>query len=169
MNAIHRVARRLAAVMRGSLASSEQGARGVVPKGYIKQFVPPNPIVVEAGAHIGSDTVEMSRIWPKGTIHAFEPVPDLFGKLIENTSDLKNVRLYPCALSDRIGAAKMFVSRGSSDGSSSLLLPKEHLLQHPTVYFQDAIEVPTTTLSQRTTLSGLISSGWICRAMSSRC
>jgi FkbM family methyltransferase len=134
--------------MFGSSASSGQSARGVVPKGYMRQFVPGTPIVVEAGAHVGSDTIEMSKIWPGGTIHAFEPIPDLFRKLKENTSGLKNVRLYPCALSDSTGVANMFVSRGSSDGSSSLLLPKEHLSQHPTVYVEEIIEVPTITLSQ---------------------
>jgi len=148
MNIIRRAVSRFVRVMFGSAPSPGPGARGVVPKGHIKLFAPDNPIVVEAGAHVGSDTIEMSKLWPGGTIHAFEPIPHLFAKLKANTSGLKNVRLYPCALSDRVGVANMFVSRGSSDGSSSLLLPKEHLSQHPTVYFHEVVEVPTITLSQ---------------------
>ena len=40
----------------------------------------------------------------------------------------------------------MYVSSGSSDGSSSLLPPKEHLNVFPTVYFDSKIKVTTTTL-----------------------
>jgi hypothetical protein len=64
INLIRRAARRFARTMFGSSTHSGQSARGVVPKGSMKQFVPGNPIVVEAGAHVGSDTVEMSKIWP---------------------------------------------------------------------------------------------------------
>ncbi|MEK6285218.1 MAG: FkbM family methyltransferase [Acidobacteriota bacterium] len=126
----------------------EQTIKGVVSKQYIKRFIPDDPIIVEAGAHLGWDTIEMSTLWSKGIIHAFEPVPDLYGHLQENTNGLENVRLYPCALSDKTGIANLFVSSGSSDASSSLLRPKEHLSEHPTVYFEEAIDVPTITLNQ---------------------
>ena len=43
-------------------------------KELIKQYLPINPVVIEAGAHIGTDTVEFSKIWPKGSIYAFEPI-----------------------------------------------------------------------------------------------
>ena len=77
MNIIRRAVRRFVRVMFGSAPSPGPGARGVVPKGHIKLFAPDNPIVVEAGAHVGSDTIEMSKLWPGGTIHAFEPIPHL--------------------------------------------------------------------------------------------
>ena len=50
----------------------------------IKQFLPKNPVIVEAGAHIGRDTLKMHAIWPQATIHAFEPVPPLFKQLKKN-------------------------------------------------------------------------------------
>lgn len=49
-----------------------------ISKEYIAQFLPPNPIIIEAGAHIGRDTKKMARQWPNAHIHAFEPVPALF-------------------------------------------------------------------------------------------
>jgi FkbM family methyltransferase len=133
----------------------EQATKGVVPKQYIRRFIPVDPIIVEAGAHLGWDTIEMSTLWSEGTIHAFEPVPRLYTQLQENTNGLKNVRLYPFALSDKTGVANLFVSSGSSDASSSLLRPKEHLSEHPSVYFEESVGVPTTTLNEWSRENGL--------------
>lgn len=119
---------------------------GEIPKKYIAEFLPENPIIVEAGAHTGVDTLEMSKLWPQGHIYAFEPISSIFKSLKENTSKLSNVTCCPLALSDSIGTAKIFVSSGASDGSSSLLAPKEHLVKHPEVTFANEIEVSTETL-----------------------
>jgi 2-O-methyltransferase len=119
---------------------------GEIPKKYIAEFLPENPIIVEAGAHTGVDTLEMSKLWPQGHIYAFEPIPLIFKSLRENTLKLRNVTCCPIALSDSTGTAKIFVSGGDSDGSSSLLAPKEHLIKHPKVTFADETEVDTETL-----------------------
>ena len=39
--------------------------KGVIPKKYFKSFLPENPIILEAGAHKGSDTVELAKICRK--------------------------------------------------------------------------------------------------------
>jgi len=119
---------------------------GMIPKSYIKRFLPKNPVVVDAGAHIGRDTIEMARMWPSGTIHAFEPIPQLYSQLELNTASTKNITCYPMALSDRLGSFPIHVSSGFDDGSSSLLAPREHLTVHPQVEFLETIHVPTTTL-----------------------
>jgi hypothetical protein len=41
----------------------------------------------------------------------------------------------------------MYISSGTSDGSSSLLKPKEHLIDHPQVTFNKKIEVNSITLT----------------------
>jgi FkbM family methyltransferase len=120
--------------------------RGIISKRYIKRFLPLNPVIVEAGAHIGLDTIEMSKIWINGIVYSFEPIPQLFDKLMENTINLRNVRCFNLALSEKSGITEMFVSSGQSDASSSLLIPKEHLSVHPGVVFNSVIEVPTMTL-----------------------
>ena len=117
-----------------------------IPKLYMKLLLPEAPVVVDAGAHVGSDTIAMSRLWPRGTIHAFEPVPALFQKLTANTAGLPNVHRYPLALGPGVGTAEMFVSGGGSDASSSLLPPKEHLQINPHVSFGERITVQTSTL-----------------------
>jgi FkbM family methyltransferase len=122
--------------------------KGVIPKKYFIPYLPGSPAILEAGAHKGKDTVEMAKIWPAGSIHAFEPVPRLFNKLQKNTKNLKNVSCYPLALGDTRGREKMFISSGASDGSSSLLPPKEHLNIFPTVFFDEEFIVSTITLDE---------------------
>ncbi len=122
--------------------------KGVMSKKYFVQFLPVNPIILEAGAHKGKDTVAMARLWPAGTIHAFEPVPSLFKKLENNTRKFKNVHCYQLALGTNAGSEILYLSSGASDGSSSLLPPKEHLTIFPTVYFDEKLPVNTITLDE---------------------
>jgi len=120
--------------------------KGIIPKKYFIPFLPENPVILEAGAHKGKDTVELSKTWPKGSIYAFEPVPDLYEKLVKRTKNLGNVFCCPFALGDTSGLDLLHVSSGSSDGSSSLLPPKEHLITFPTVYFDESLHVRVITL-----------------------
>jgi FkbM family methyltransferase len=120
--------------------------KGVINKDVIAQYLPKNPVIIEAGAHIGFDTEELARRFPEGTIYAFEPVPDIFKQLVERTHPYKNVHCIPFALSDKVGYFMMYVSSGLSDGSSSLFRPKSHLKDHPDVIFDKTIHVPCITL-----------------------
>jgi FkbM family methyltransferase len=112
----------------------------------IKRKIPTNPIIIEAGAHIGSDSGRFAETWKDATIYAFEPVPAIYKQLVANTANYKNIKTTPLALSDSNGETKMFVSSGRSDASSSLLAPKEHLEAHPDVAFNETISVQTITL-----------------------
>ena len=126
-----------------------QGAGGVrgeeISKGYIRLLLPPDPVIVDAGAHVGGDTAAMSRLWPGGTVHAFEPVPHVFAQLRANVGGLPNVRCYPVALAAETGRGVLHVSHGG-DASSSLLAPKEHLALNPHVTFPETVTVETWTL-----------------------
>ena len=112
---------------------------------YIVPRVGPAPIIVEAGAHIGRDTLKMSQLWPQGHIHAFEPVPALFTQLIERTASRSNITCYPYALAKSIGTAMMHVSSGRSTATSSLLEPAEYKEEFPNTIFTQTL-VPTITL-----------------------
>jgi 2-O-methyltransferase len=105
-----------------------------------------SPTIVEAGAHNGLDTLDLSRLFSRGTVHAFEPVPKLFARLRKRTQGLANVRTYNAALGARSGRATLHVSSGRSDGSSSLLRPSGHLQFHPKVRFAASLEVPCVSL-----------------------
>ena len=117
---------------------------------YIKYYLPENPIVVEAGAFNGNDTIKMSYLWPEGTIHSFEPVPEIYVELKNNTKELANVRCYPVALSNKCGIATMHLSEkpnkpGEISQANSLLKPKERL-QISNMTYPKSTLVPTTTL-----------------------
>jgi 2-O-methyltransferase len=115
-------------------------------KDWLLPLLPRDPIIVEAGSHFGEDTLWLGRFWPEGNVHAFEPSPELFALTVKHTSWIRNVHRYPFALSDTVGAIELYVSSGASTSSSSILPPKEHLIEHPTVKFEKKITVPTITL-----------------------
>lgn len=117
-----------------------------ISKSTLKKFIPANAIIIDCGAHTGGDSLEMARIFPAATIHAFEPVPEVYMLLEKYTSDIQNIKRHQLALSDKESTASMFVSSGQSDASSSLLTPHAHLDDHPEVFFDNKIEVKTVTL-----------------------
>lgn len=125
---------------------------------FIAQFLPDNPIIVEAGAHHGTDTKAMSLQWPKGTIHAFEPRSDVYKKLCAYISQCKNVRTYPFALGEYNGIALFHLSSTSPtyssnptlhDGQSSLFSPIKEVWPKDWVtdiLFLSQVTVPVVTL-----------------------
>ena len=119
-----------------------------ITKHQIAQYLPQAPVIVEAGAHIGRDTVKIAKLWPEGTIYAFEPVPHLFEQLIANTNTqaYPNIHCFKSALSNRCSHEKLYISSGVSTACSSLLEPKECKILQPGVLFEQDIMVKTVTL-----------------------
>lgn len=116
----------------------------------LKQFLPTNPIIVEAGAFNGGDTKKMSATWPDGTIHAFEPVPEIYELLLKNTHEYQNIHYYPYALSNKNGTELFYVSEhpenpGVASQAGSLHKPKDRLTVSPLI-FPRTITVPTIAL-----------------------
>jgi 2-O-methyltransferase len=118
-----------------------------ISKRYIGQFIPPNPVIIDAGAHAGEDSIEMARLWPRASVHAFEPVPALFAKMRRKARRYPNIRCYQLALGDRDDEMDMFISTGQ-DASSSLLKPKELLNEHPEITFDQQCRVRVTTIDK---------------------
>lgn len=115
-----------------------------IDKEYIKQFLPTNPIILEAGAHKGRDTQKLLETWPNAIIHAFEPLPDLFNNLQATLG--KQVSCYNYALSMQTGTAQFNVSERCT-AASSLLEPTGLKIQKPHLEFLP-IEVHTITLAE---------------------
>lgn len=121
--------------------------KGPITEEYIKQFLSPKCVILEAGAHNGSDSVKIAKLLPDCTIYAFEPQPLLFQQLLNNTRAFKHqIHCYQLALSDVNGSAEFYVSNGLDNGSSSLLKPDYHLIFFPQVQFNQKIMVQTKTL-----------------------
>ena len=117
----------------------------IIPKESILKYLPQNPVIIDCGAHIGTDTIDFAK-YQGSTVYAFEPIKYIFDKLVLNTNQYKNVSNFNFALSSCDGFADMYVSTGSSDGSSSLLKPKKHLKFHPDVFFNRVERVNCKTL-----------------------
>lgn len=117
-----------------------------INKNFIRQFLPPNPVIIDAGAHVGGDSIEICRLYKGATVHAFEPVPPIFKLLKHNTRKFNHIHCHALALSNQNGEQTMHVSSGASDGSSSLLKPDVHRTDHPDVFFNETINVTTKTL-----------------------
>jgi FkbM family methyltransferase len=121
-------------------------ARGEkVPFHLISRILPENPIIVEAGAQFGEDTLWMAELWPNGVIYAFEPVPEAYQLLTQHVAQLPHVHPFPLALTNTIGETPMYLA----GGASSVLRPTASFNN---VYFHAdltrPIYVPCTTLDQ---------------------
>ena len=125
-----------------------QYSTGEVNKNELKEILNAKPVIVEVGAHNGSDTVQFALIFPEATIYAFEAFPINFYQLLKNCQDFKNIIPVSAALSNYNGVSIFHQSSGGSDGSGSILNPTGHLEKFPTVIFrkEDKIQVPTITL-----------------------
>lgn len=119
---------------------------------FIARYLCEDPVIVEAGAFDGKDTRANATFWNTSTIHAFEPVPDIYELLQYNTRELSNVHIHNLALSSTRGVATFHVSEkpsrpGKPFQAGSLHEPRERL-QWSDARYTRTIEVQTTTLDQ---------------------
>lgn len=117
-----------------------------ITKTFIAQFLPNNPIIVEAGAHKGRDTIEMIKFWPNATIYAFEPT-NIYEQLVQNTIDYHNIHTYNLALASSSMQKKMYAATGKYTQLSSLYKPSEYFTKNPKFTFEE-IMVNTVTLDE---------------------
>jgi FkbM family methyltransferase len=120
-----------------SLISQELllGAETQIPLTLITSLLPQNPIVVESGAQFGEDTDKMSRLWPQGTVYAFEPSPISYPYVEQVSSCRSNVFSFQLALSNASGEMPFYLA----GGASSLLIPQEQFNQ---TYFHVDVDHP---------------------------
>lgn len=116
--------------------------------------VRPNPIVLEIGAHDGTDSLNFLSTFPGVRLHCFEPDPRAIAKWKMKVNP-NRAKLYEVALSSETGSATFYQSGGSPrpgvdnwDHSSSLSKPTGHLIDSPWCTFNNQIVVQTTTLDE---------------------
>jgi FkbM family methyltransferase len=110
-----------------------------------------NPVILEAGACDGRDTVRFAKKFPAAFIYAFEPYSVNYELVKARVSRYKNVNTYQLALSDKNGEFEMHINENilnpkAISGSGSLLLPYEHLNSWPNHVFNKREIVKTITL-----------------------
>lgn len=116
----------------------------------IAQFIPEQPIILEAGAFHGQDSIRMAQHWPQATVYAFEPVPELFTQLESATATYPQIHPVPLALGATEGTHTFWPSEhpkrpGKHSQAGSLLEPQERLQWSP-ITFNKPISVQTTTI-----------------------
>lgn len=109
------------------------------------------PVILEAGAADGSDTLKFSKMFPNAIIYAFEPVSKNYEVLNRTVCNCRNVFTQKLALADFNGQVEMNISMNteSKDNvatSSSLLRPAKHIELHPRITFDEKEFVTAKTM-----------------------
>ena len=121
---------------------------------YLRKIInAENPIIIEIGAEIGTDTVKFEKFLSSPTIFSFEPDPRNFKKLENKVKNYKNIIISNLAISDKKSSSDFFLSEdiyGDRDGqgSSSLKQPKNVGEIFSTILFDEKIRVDTISLDE---------------------
>ncbi len=118
---------------------------------FLSEYLPSDPVIIEAGAFNGIDTKKMALFWPNSVIHAFEPVPEIFKELVSETASYHQIKQYHTALSNVTGVANFYIAEHPKRPhaicqAGSLHKPKDRLQASPIIYPR-TIAVNTITLA----------------------
>lgn len=123
-----------------------------------RSYLAPGMTAIDIGAHIGKFAVAMgAAVGPSGVVHAFEPLPASFDRLLENL-DLNGmtnvVRTYRKAVSDASGEEEL-VLYGEERETWSSLIPRTIERPDWVVRPDGSVRVETTTLDDETSELGI--------------
>lgn len=77
--------------------------------------------IFDIGANVGAASLYFHALYPDAIIHAFEPDPDIYTKLVERTKDIPQIVTHKYALGAADGIATFYATGSSLAGS---LLPR---------------------------------------------
>ena len=77
-------------------------------------------VALDVGANVGDTARRMATELPSVTVHAFEPVPDVFDQLSRNTQAFSHIHVWPLAVGAKNGQAEINVLE---DRAFSSVLP----------------------------------------------
>ena len=75
--------------------------------------------IIDAGASIGSTSLNFAKLFPQACVHAVEPYPPFYKKLSELTKIKKQVKPHQLAFAEKSG--NKFLNINRSEGTNSLL------------------------------------------------
>jgi FkbM family methyltransferase len=122
----------------------------------IERVLRPGMSVVDVGANHGMFSLEAARLTgPEGLVHAFEPTPSTYRLLSNNiaVNDLETVKLFPCALWEAPGTARLRVHKEMSGLNTMATL--DVTWNRKRLAADEIIEVPVTTLDAHAAAEGL--------------
>lgn len=77
---------------------------------YRVELIPPHGVVVDAGANMGVFSIFAAIKRPQATIFAFEPNPETFVYLKENTAPYPNIKVFNSGLGERVKKAELVLT-----------------------------------------------------------
>lgn len=116
-----------------------------------------DPTILEIGCNGGGHTAWFLKMFENPRIFCFEPDPRAAARFRKKIGQHANVNLFEIALSDRNGEITFYQSGGQHseqtkvmpegyDLSGSIRKPKDTLIMHPWLTFDQKIKVKTSTL-----------------------
>lgn len=98
-------------------------------------------VVYDIGASSGNYTCMLAKLSNVSQVYAFEPIPEVFGRLQKRVRRFDNVRCFPVALGDTNGSASLHQSDFTH---SSSLLPMAELHKTEFPHTAHTVERPVT-------------------------
>jgi FkbM family methyltransferase len=83
--------------------------------------------VLDLGGNVGFATIYFRRLWPNCQIEVFEPIPETFKRLLDNTSTIASLTAYNKAVG-RKNSKKLFTVDGPGSSSVRTQTARENLL-----------------------------------------
>ena len=105
----------------------------------VRKYNPSITGFVHVGGHFGEEYNDYKKF--NVPIIFFEPMPSSYAVLRNTIADDPNVTTYQCALGNENKVIDMNVETANQGQSSSILKPKEHLLQYPHITFNHTEQV----------------------------
>lgn len=102
--------------------------------------------IVDAGAHVGRVTARYRWMFPRSSIHSFEPAEPAYRQLVKQADD-DRIFVYRAALAERCGIETLRVNR---DDVTNSLLPSGGAVDDPELAERMAtleqVDIPVTTI-----------------------
>jgi FkbM family methyltransferase len=109
--------------------------------------------ILDIGAARGGHSLVYHEMFPQATIHAFEPIPENYNKLVTNVSGIPNIFTYNLALGSENESKSLHMSP-YLDASSFLNMADLHKTAYPGSDFSGSKDVEVRTLDEMIQLSG---------------
>lgn len=100
--------------------------------------------IIQIGAHEGGELQELKKL--SNNILMFEPQKNVYERLLKNIGNDLNIIAENFALGSYEKTASMYKEYANGGQSSSLMQPGLHVIQYPTIMFNDTEEVQVKTL-----------------------
>jgi FkbM family methyltransferase len=86
--------------------------------------------ILDVGANAGQFALAAALHFPEAKIYSFEPLPDVFNQLLENTRMKHNIKAFNCALGNRNGRIPFFRNEYTRLSSSLKIHEKNNHLRY---------------------------------------